>query len=319
MTNRWQPNASFETMRQRAALLRTVRRFMDDKNIMEVETPILSHSGNTDPNLMSFMALSYHPGTTDLAPLFLNTSPEFAMKRLLAAGSGSIYQISRVFRDGEAGKHHEPEFTMLEWYRVGYDHHRLMDEIIDLLTLFGYEVTECKSYADVFESCTGLNPHLADTQALHNKAIYYGLKGTQIDRRCLLDFLFSHSVTPTLTGERPVFIYDFPVCQAALARIRNDTPPVAERFELFIDGLEIANGFHELCNPVEQRARFEDENKTRKQAGLKEVPIDINLLSALEKGLPDCAGVALGLDRLLMKITNKEAISRVMTFSHDRS
>jgi elongation factor P--(R)-beta-lysine ligase len=304
-------------MYQRAALLKTIRCFMDERNIMEVETPILSPTGNTDPNIASLTTCLHSIEQKESIQLFMNTSPEFAMKRLLASGSGCIYQIAKVFRDEETGRYHEPEFTMLEWYRIGFDHHALMDETEILLRQLGYIECERKSFEEVFEKYTGLNPHLADTRELGEKAVLSGLQGTGFDRRTLLDFLFSHWVAPTLIGNRPIFIYDYPVCQAALAQIRRDSPPVAERFELFINGLEIANGFHELCDANEQLSRFQYENTMRKVQGLDEIPIDKKLIAALENGLPDCAGIAVGLDRLLIHLSGVDLISKVMTFSRD--
>jgi lysyl-tRNA synthetase class 2 len=317
MSGNWQPSATLDTIRKRAELLKIIRQFMDERNIMEVETPILSRSGNTDPNLVSL-----HTQLLDVdnnsQPLYLNTSPEFAMKRLLASGSGSIYQITKVFRDGELGRYHEPEFTMVEWYRTGFDHHALMDESEKFLLQLGFEECERYKYADVFESNTGLNPHTVDTKKLYDKAVDYGLHQSKSNRRTLLDFLFSHCITPELKGKKPIIIYDFPVSQAALARIRDDDPPVAERFEIFIDGLEIANGFHELCDAKEQLIRFQDENILRINQGLNEIPIDHYLIEALKQGLPDCAGIAMGFDRLLMKTTGMDIISNVMVFGHDR-
>ncbi|MGK0298081.1 MAG: lysyl-tRNA synthetase class 2 [Gammaproteobacteria bacterium] len=318
MSESWQPSASLDIIRQRAELLKLIRRFMDERNIMEVETPILSRSGNTDPNLVSLHTQRLDIDNNNSPPLYLNTSPEFAMKRLLASGSGSIYQITKVFRDGELGCYHEPEFTMIEWYRTGFDHHALMDESGKFLLQLGFEKSERYNYAEVFESITGLNPHTAETKKLYDTAVDNGLHQSKSNRRSLLDFLFSHCITPELKGKNPIFIYDFPVCQAALARIRNDDPPVAERFELFIDGLEIANGFHELCDAKEQLTRFQDENMMRINQGSYEMPIDHNLIEALKQGLPDCAGIAMGFDRLLMKTTGMDFISNVMVFGHDR-
>lgn len=292
---------------------------MDERDIMEVETPILSNSGNTDPNLISFKTLLHSPDNTKPIPIFLNTSPEFAMKRLLSAGSMSIYQVCKVFRDCEIGNFHEPEFTLLEWYRVGFNHHQLMNEMIELLKIMGYRTFERKCYAEIFEESIGLNPHSVDIKHLYKKAVSFGLQDAHEDRRSLLDFLFSHIVVPALSRDHPIFIYDFPVCQAALAQICHGVPAVAERFELFIDGLEIANGYHELCEAKEQRERFEKDNQTRIQIGLEEIKIDNRLLEALEQGLQPCAGVAIGLDRLLMKILDIKSLSDVMTFSHERS
>lgn len=315
MNKDWQPSASFETLKHRAALLASIRAFMAGRGILEVETPILSQAGNTDPNLRSFTTTFHSPSSVQPLTCYLHTSPEFAMKRLLAAGSGPIYQICRVFRDEEAGRLHEPEFTMLEWYRPGFDHHALMDEMTDLLGILGLAGPDRKAYAAVFTSCTGLDPHTAPDAELQDRAVQKGLQGEAHPRTLLLDFLFSALVMPMLGRERPLFVYDFPACQAALARIRADTPAVAERFELFINGVEIANGFHELTDAAEQRARFVTDNQLRRERRQPELPMDENLLAALEQGLPACAGVALGIDRLLMQIMRYDSIDQVVTFT----
>lgn len=319
MTSDWQPSASLDNIRQRAEYYKTIRRFMEERDIMEVQTPVFSKCGNTDPNLSSFKTHFHSPNDKNPVTLYLNTSPEFAMKRLLAAGSGSIYQICKVFRDYEAGIHHQLEFTMLEWYRVGYDHHQLMDELSELLSKFGYYSVERMLYSDVFESCTGLNPHHADLKLLCEKAKYYGLETDTVDRGLLLDFIFSQSIAPALSGDKAVILFDFPACQASLARIRNDENPVAERFELFIDGVEIANGFHELCDANEQMSRFKEDNRKRRITAQDEMPIDKRLLSSLDHGLPGCAGIAVGLDRLFMKMKGLNSIEEVLTFSYFNS
>ena len=315
MSNSWQPSASLEVLKQRASLLAIIREFMAARNILEVETPVLSHAGNTDPNLTSFTTRFTSPATTTAVSLYLHTSPEFGMKRLLAAGSGPIYQICRVFRDEEIGRQHQPEFTMLEWYRPGYDHHSLMDEMGDLLVLLGLARPTCRPYAAVFAAATGLDPHQATDADLQSRSTQLGLQGAGHTRSVLLDFLFSMAVMPGLGVDRPEFIDDFPVCQAALARIREGVTPVAERFELFINGVEIANGFHELTNAAEQRSRFEADNQWRQQQGRAPVHLDEHLLDALAHGLPDCAGVALGIDRLLMQILGYDSIDKVVTFT----
>ncbi len=286
---------------------------------MEVQTPVLSCYANTDPNLESFKTFYHSPSTNSPVSYFLNTSPEFAMKRLIAAGSGSIYQICKVFRDREMGPHHQPEFTMLEWYRVGFDLHDLIDEFVLLLAKLGFIDVERKTYAEVFETCAGLNPHLADIESLQEKARYYGLESIVNDRASLLDFIFSHTITPALSGERALILYDFPVCQAALARIRHDDVPVAERFELLIHGVEIANGFYELADVNEQVSRFKSDNQLRKKSGQPEMPIDMHLINSLEHGLPDCAGVAVGLDRLFMQMQELPSLESVMSFPADRA
>jgi lysyl-tRNA synthetase class 2 len=314
VSDNWQPSASTGVLKQRAQLLKHVRDFMAAREILEVETPVLSHHGNTDANLNSFTTLLHSPSVVNPELLYLQTSPEFAMKRLLAAGSGPIYQIARVFRDAELGRLHQPEFTMLEWYRPGFDHHKLMDEMAELLLELGLTIPTRASYATVFTRVIDIDPHQADIALLQEAATSYGLQGIDNTRSVLLDFLFSHLVAPELGKLEPIFVYDFPVCQAALARIRADQPAVAERFELFIAGMEIANGFHELSDVKEQKRRFEHDNSLRQAKGLAEVKIDEYMLAALAHGLPDCAGVALGIDRLLMAILGYDSINKVVSF-----
>ena len=236
------------------------------------------------------------------------------MKRLLASGAGAIYQITKVFRDDEIGRFHQPEFSMLEWYQPGYDHHDLMDEVSALLVSLGLKQAEQNSYENAFLEYLDINPHKASISELQTLASDLGLHGEPNERSILLEFLFSHSVSPNLGQKKPLLLYNYPACQAALAKISVDEPPIAERFELFINGMEIANGFHELTDASEQRRRFELENQLRHQRGLPEVAVDEQFLSALEAGLPDCAGVAIGLDRLLMALSGKQQISEVMTF-----
>lgn len=204
---------------------------------------------------------------------------------------------------------------MLEWYRVDFDHHALMDEMADMLAMLGMATPGRVTYAEAFTQATGLNPHVVTDTELQQRATQAGLQGDGHPRSLLLDFLFSMLVMPSLGRDRPLFVYDFPVCQAALSRIRRDDPPVAERFELFIDGVEIANGFHELTDAAEQRARFQADNRVRNDKKRPMVPVDEHLLAALEHGLPRCAGVALGIDRLLMRILGYDSIDQVVTFT----
>lgn len=320
MSDSWLPAASLEVLKQRASLWAKIREFMAARGILEVETPVLSHAGTTDPNLDSFTTSFKSPVSTTPETLYLHTSPEFAMKRLLAAGSGSIYQLCRVFRDEELGRFHQPEFTMLEWYRIDFDHHKLMDELDDLLLLIGLSSPSVRhSYAFVFEKATGIDPHRASLTQLQDMAIKLGLQGKDHSRSVLLDFIFSALVMPGLGQQRPELIFDFPVCQAALARIRTDDPPVAERFELFIKGIEIANGFHELTDVNEQQERFEADNRLRMAMDKSPVRMDKNLLEALEQGLPACAGVAVGMDRLLMVIAGHDTLDKVVNFTFNQS
>lgn len=317
--NVWQPGATKEMLVLRARLYQQIRTFMAERSILEVETPILSSAGTTDPNIQSLTTWLELPDRHERSLLYLHTSPEFAMKRLLAADLGPIYQICKVFRNDEAGKLHQPEFSMLEWYRPGFDHHQLMDELQTLLQTLQFARCERLSYAEVFQSNLGINPHTAQITVLQEFAASRGLNTESQDRSLLLDFLFSHSVAASLGNEQPLFVYDYPACQAALARISQAEQPLAERFELFISGIEIANGYNELCDSIEQNSRFEADNLKRKQAGLAMIRTDEYLIEALKHGLPACAGVAVGLDRLLMAISGSKAIQDVLAFLPSRA
>lgn len=314
----WQPTASIENLKQRAAIIRKIREFFAARNVMEVETPLLSNGTVTDIHLQSF-ATEYKDDAGKLnKTLYLQTSPEFAMKRLLAAGAGSIYQICKAFRNhGESGRMHNPEFTVLEWYRLDFNHHDLMREIDELLQIvLTSKPAQYFTYAELFEEYCDLNPHTISLDDLIIKTRkLISIPETENNKDNLLNLLMTHIIEPNLgKNNQPAFVYDFPASQAALAKIRNDDPPVAERFELYINGVELANGFHELTNAQEQRARFTKDLAQRKDLNYPAVPMDENLLSALEHGLPNCAGVALGIDRLIMLATQSEKISDVISF-----
>ncbi len=321
----WEPTAALETLRQRAEMLTRLRRYFAEQGVLEVETSLLSSAGIPDPHIPSFTTA---PGANGEAGRYLNTSPEFAMKRLLAAGSGAIFQVCKAFRRGEQGKYHNPEFTLLEWYRPGFDHARLMEEVDTLVRqlaegLRSLGSTEQISYQACFEQYLHIDPLTADVSALKSCAQAQGL-GTVMgvaddDRDGWLDLLLSHCIQPRLGKDRLTFIYDYPASQAALARVRPDEPPVAERFELFIDSIELANGFHELQDVREQRVRFEADLAHRQTENLEPVILDERLLSALEAGLPACAGVALGLDRLLLVLTRRSLLEETLAFSYERS
>ncbi|OGT67107.1 MAG: EF-P lysine aminoacylase GenX [Gammaproteobacteria bacterium RIFCSPLOWO2_01_FULL_47_190] len=319
MKTKWQPAVSFEMLLARARLLEKLRKFMNKHGILEVETPILVDAAVSDPHIESFETALQYPGGRHIRKHFLHTSPEYAMKRLLASGSGPIYQICRVFRDNEIGKYHNPEFTMLEWYRPEYDHHQLMDELDELLQVLNFKPAQKKTYAEVFKEKTDLDPHTTALVELQKTATDYGYTAQGDERSVLLDFIFSHCVCDHLGHECPHMIYDFPVVQSALARIRHSDPPVAERFELFIHGLEIANGFHELCDAGEQKKRFMQDNLQREKSGKPEVFIDEKFIEALKYGLPPCAGVAVGVDRLLMAMHHCTDIREVIAFPVDRA
>lgn len=309
--NSWQPSASLEVIKKRARLLQQIRGFMNVREIIEVDTPILSHFGISDPYIQS---LTTACATENNAPLYLQTSPEFCMKRLLAAGSGSIYQIAHVFRDEESGKRHNTEFSMLEWYRTGFDYYQLMDEVGELLKDIGLDTPTKMTYADAFKQAIEIDPHSVATSELQGLCKQQGWEDASDDRHALLDFLFSEAVIKNLNQTKPLFIYDYPECMSALATLKKGEPIVSERFELFIAGMEIANGFNELIEADEQVHRFEKELSTRRNKGLAEPPIDKDFVAALQAGLPECSGVAVGIDRLLMVLSEKDDINEVSTF-----
>ncbi len=322
MTGRldWEPTATLAALRLRARLLARTREFFAARGVLEVETPILGSSTATEPHIESVRCF------VGGSPRYLQTSPELFMKRLLAEGSGPIYQIGKVFRDGESGSRHNPEFTLLEWYRPGLDHHGLMDEVDEFLQ----EVLGCgpsfrESYAEAFERRVGVDPHRASARDLEERAEALGLRAassSSFSREDWLHLLMAEAVEPHLGRERPSFLYDFPRELSALARLRRGEgkgADVAERFEVFHQGMELANGYHELTDASEQRERFLADLESRRSLGRAEVPIDERMIAALSHGLPSCAGVALGFDRLVMIAANANSIRSVLSFSFDRA
>lgn len=322
MNSLWRPSAELTTLQERARILAGVRAFFAGRGVWEVETPILSRAAVSDPQLDSFATRFVGPGHAAGLPLYLHTSPEYAMKRLLAAGSGPIYQICKVFRQGEAGRRHNPEFTMLEWYRPGWDHHRLMDEVEALIApLLGLTTPARRlDYREAFLEYAQLDPLEADILALRTCAERLGCGGIELgeSRDHWLDLILSHHIEPQLGRDGLCFLQHYPASQAALARLSPRDPRVAERFELYYRGIELANGFHELSDAAEQARRFDTDLATRESMGLEPVIIDKALLAALAHGLPDCAGVALGLDRLIMLALGAESISEVLAFDFER-
>ncbi|OFC71981.1 elongation factor P--(R)-beta-lysine ligase [Alteromonas confluentis] len=319
----WQPTAAFDNLRQRAALLRTIREFFYQRDVLEVDTPLLSHGTVTDVHLAAFSSAFSHSETGKPETLYLQTSPEYAMKRLLCAGSDSIYQICKAFRHEGAGRFHNPEFTMLEWYRTGFDHHALMAEMDELLqATLNTDPAEKVSYQDVFIRQLSVDPLTAPVEVLQKKAVECGLDmnaGLPDDADTLLQLLFSLYIEPLIGADSPCFVYGFPASQAALAKVNADDPRTADRFEVYFKGVELANGFYELANASEQRQRFLADNAKREEIGLPPLPVDEYFLSALASGLPDCAGVALGIDRLLMLKLGASHIQDVITFPVSRA
>ncbi|UGB44135.1 EF-P lysine aminoacylase GenX [Frateuria edaphi] len=307
-----------EALHLRAGLYRLLRTFFFERDVLEVETPILSAAGNTEPNIESFTTVFHGHVDAGVRERWLRTSPEYPLKRLLAAGLGDCYELGRVFRNGEAGGRHNPEFTMLEWYRVGWDHRRLAGEAIELvqaaLALVGRraEVRAC-SYRELFLDALGLDPLTAPLEALQQALGRSSIDPQGLTRDDWLDLLITHRLQPDFPRERMMLIYDYPASQCALARVRRDDPPVAERFELYLGPYELANGYHELNDAAEQRARFERDNSRRRARNQREVPIDERLLAVLD-AMPDCAGVALGVERLLMCLAGTDAIADVLAF-----
>ncbi|MDG2959616.1 elongation factor P--(R)-beta-lysine ligase [Bisgaard Taxon 10/6] len=317
----WQPTASVETLFARAKIMRSIRQFFTDRGVLEVETPVLSEFGVTDVHLSTFSTEFIAPQAGQSKTLWLNTSPEYHMKRLLAAGTGAIFQLCHVFRNEEAGSRHNPEFTMLEWYRPHFDMYRLINEVDDLLQqILDCEPAEIMSYQFAFQEFVGVDPLSVERPILVELARKYNFMcDLDEDRDTLLQFLFSAVVEPKIGRERPVAVYHFPATQAALAQISSEDHRVAERFEFYYKGLELANGFHELTDHREQLRRFEQDNVQRAKLGLPQREIDRRLLGALQAGVPNTSGVALGVDRLMMIALDKKRIEEVMAFGIDKA
>lgn len=306
------------TLQLRARLYALVRAFFAERKVLEVETPILSAAGNTEPNIESFS--THFNGHVDAGARerWLRTSPEFPLKRLLASGVGDCYELGRVFRNGEAGGRHNPEFGMLEWYRVGWDHRRLMHETVELveaaLAMQGRRAEVLVvGYRQLFIDELGLDPAHAPDDDLRVPLADQGIAPDGLTRDDWLDLLLTHKLQPRFPLNRITVVHDYPASQCALAKLRAGDPPLAERFELYLGRYELANGYHELNDAAEQRARFERDNARRSERGQRDIPLDENLLAVLG-AMPDCAGVALGIERLLMCLAGTDAIADVLAF-----
>ncbi len=324
MNEPWRTTASAGVLQQRAELYRVLRQFFHARHVLEVETPMLSEAGNTDPNIESFHV--QFSGTTQAGKptRWLRTSPEFALKRLLASGVGDCYELGRVFRNGEFGRKHNPEFTMLEWYRVGWNHLQLIDECIALLQqVFALKAVDLQvqrfTYQELFKASIGINPHTASEAQLCaavQAVIDINLQGLRRDD--LLDLLLTHCIEPKFPAQQLTVIYDFPASQCALAKIRSDANPVAERFELYLGSVELANGYHELTDANEQNLRFDNDLALRQQRSLPCPVKDQHLINALPQ-LPACAGVAMGIDRLMMSLFALDSIKACIAFDFSRA
>jgi lysyl-tRNA synthetase class 2 len=314
----WKPTASIATLEVRASMLRAARDYFAATRALEVETPTLSASAITDVHIASVSA------TACGQPRYLYTSPEYAMKRLLAAGCGDIWQICRVYRDGESGRWHNPEFTLIEWYRIGIDHHSLMSDVERLISTMlpparSFDSAERLTYREAVQLHAGVDAFDDPTAVLIARLESAGIDvpgSIRGERDACLDLIMSTIVGPQLGRERLSFVYDYPASQAALARVHGR---IASRFEAYLDGIELANGFHELGAAQEQRERFEADLAERARKGLPAMPIDERFLAALEHGLPDCSGVALGFDRLVMCAIGAKHIDDVLAFPFARA
>lgn len=320
----WLPSANISLLKKRAFIIQQIRHFFITRQLLEVETPSLSQAGVTDQHIFSFKTHFVGPEISALTPeslgvpLYLQTSPEFHMKRLLSAGSGCIFQISKAFRNEESGRYHNPEFTLLEWYRVGFDHFQLMDEMDQLLQLIlNCRVAKRLTYQQAFLQVLNVDPlsSTIDELKIAAKDLDLGeVLENEMDFDTVLQLLFCVAIEPIIANDVPCFVYHFPASQAALARISVDDARVAERFEVYYKGIELANGFHELTDSVEQQRRFEKDNQLRQLHNLPTMPIDYRFIASLEN-LPDCSGVALGIDRLIMLATEQKHIDDVLSFT----
>lgn len=323
----WQPTLTWEYAQERALILQRIRQFFAERNVIEVETPALSLGTVTDVHLEAFSCrynFLSHCSENQFVNLYLQTSPEFHMKRLLASGYGCIFQIAKAFRHEEAGRFHNPEFTMLEWYRLGFDHFDLMKEVAELLTIIlGCKETTQVTYQQLFINLVGIDPLTAN----RNELIFIIEKNGKLsdwltmeqDNDILLQFIFSEIIEPKIGNITPCFVYNFPRSQASLAKISSEDNRVAERFECYFKGVELVNGFNELTNYESQYKRFQEDNKQREEKKLPEKPIDKHFIAALSQGLPQCSGVALGVDRLVMLALKAEHIEKVVSFPIENS
>ena len=317
----WQPSAALTTLKARADLLATIRQFFSARNILEVDTPLLAKYSVTDPYMQALTA-DNPIGATER--YFLQTSPEYAMKRLLASGSGPIYQLCKAFRKGEAGGYHNPEFTMLEWYRPDFNHYQLMDEVEQLVSqvLNSDKSFNRISYRDVFLDAFSIDPHSCDCETVRTIAQQHLDIQMDSDKKDdWLNLLLAEIIEPELGVDTPVFITDYPASQSALAKVSMDSSgiKVAQRFELYSQGIELANGYFELTDAEEQRQRFQQDQQLRQVLSAPTIEADPFLLAAMSQGLPSCAGVALGVDRLLMVSQQLATIAETISFSIDRA
>jgi len=323
----WQPTLTWQNAQKRAQILQKIRQFFIERNVVEVETPALSQGTVTDVHLEAFSSrynFLSNSARDQAAKMYLQTSPEFHMKRLLASGYGCIFQISKAFRHEEAGRYHNPEFTMLEWYRLGFDHYDLMKEVAELLkAILGCPEPLQITYQQLFVKYLALDPLTATRAQLlalitdKNKMSDWLI--SEQDNDILLQFIFSEIIEPEIGLEEPCFVFDFPSSQASLAKLSPEDDRVAQRFECYYKGVELVNGFNELTNVEKQLTRFHKDNKKRVTNGFTDKPIDNNFIAALTYGLPECSGVAMGVDRLIMLALRADNIREVLSFPIEKA
>ena len=328
MSSDFLPSASIEMLRQRAEIMRRLRTFFDDREFFEVETPLLSHDTVVDRYIdpVSIPKIELTNSARDSERrLWMQTSPEFSMKRLIVAGAEAVYQIGKCFRKGEKGAKHNPEFTMLEWYRAGDNLQAGMELLAELVeTILQLPKTCMLSYRETFLKFAKLDPFEASISRMRTVLEEHGVSIDQFDmeasdRDCWLNLILSEVIEQHLGTEQPVIVYDWPASQSALAIVRAEDAPVAERFEIYVDGVELANGYHELLDPDELSSRNSINNQARLKDGNRILPESSRLLDAMRHGMPQCAGVALGVDRLVMLATGANTIDEVIAFPIDRA
>jgi lysyl-tRNA synthetase class 2 len=318
MNDKWKSQCSLETLKQRAFLLAKIREYFAKNDVLEVETPILSSAGNTDINIESFTSEGLNP---DHSQSYLRTSPEFALKRLLCSGMGDVFEIAKVFRKSEISRTHNIEFTMLEWYRLNFDYLDLIEDVTSLFKI----IFSCFKLPDVrvdiidfyqcFEHFLKINIKTVTLENLNNTCHTYGYSGSQLTHDQALDFLFATQIQPQFDTDVLTFITHYPATQAALAEINPDDTSVCLRFEVFYQGHELGNGYQELTDANELLQRFKHDNLTRIQNQQKTIKIDDNLLKAMQNGMPNCSGIAIGIDRLLLVLLGCSSINQVLTFN----
>jgi lysyl-tRNA synthetase class 2 len=311
-----------QTLRQRAFLLSKIRKYFALESVLEVETPILSSAGNTDIHIESFKSNQIK---ADANTSYLRTSPEFPLKRLLCSGVGDVYELGKVFRKGEVSKTHNVEFTLLEWYRINFNYIQLIQDVTSLFEFifssFEFQLPKADifTFSEVFKHFLNIDVSQISVTQLNFNCNEYGYSGSQLNKDEGLDYLFATQVQPRFDKQCLTFITHYPASQAALAQINPNDPTTALRFEVFYQGLELGNGYQELTDANELSHRFKRDNLFRTDNQMEEIVIDSQMLFAMRQGMPECSGIAIGVDRLLMALLKSDDIAEVLSFSAENS